>query len=193
MSKQKIYGSIVTIILSGSTLFAVPFVYAQTPGGQPRMNFFQEFIQFFSQKFGLDKTQVQTALTDYQNQRKATITPRPTITPDQLSARDKTRLDQLVTAGKITGDQETAILNELSALRIKYNPNTLKNETAKERKTQGTAMRDEVVSWAKSQGIDSSYVMPGFGYGRGMMGNKMGGKGFFRGDKNENNESVKDQ
>ena len=38
-----------------------------------------------------------------------------------------------------------------------------------------TARQDEIVAWAKSQGIDSSYVMGGFGMGG--TGPGMGGRG----------------
>ena len=91
-----------------------------------------------------------------------------------LGAADK--VVQLVKDGKITSDQETAIINELSALRVKYNFESLKNLTLEERKTQMETMRNEIVSWSQSQGIDSSYVSTGFCFGnRGMFGT---GKGF---------------
>jgi hypothetical protein len=175
MNKQKMLISLTTVVLTGSALFAVPQIYAQTPGTNPHINFFQELVQFISQKFGLDKTQVQTAVTDFQQQQKATITPRPTLTPQQITDRDKTRLDQLVKDGKITSDQETAIINELAALRTKYPAGSMKNLTPAQWKTQMTARQDEIVSWAKSQGIDSSYVMPGFGMG--VRGPGIGGRG----------------
>jgi hypothetical protein len=85
MNKQKILVSLTTVVLTGSTLLAVPQIYAQTPGTHPHMNFFQELIQFISQKFGLDKTQVQSAVTMFQQQRKTTVTPRPTLTPQQIA------------------------------------------------------------------------------------------------------------
>jgi len=173
MKIQKILIAFTVIILTGMALIAVPQVYAQTTGIGTHMNFFQDFIQFISQKFGLDETKVQSAITEYKQQRKATITPRPTLTPQQMVDSEKTRLDQLVKDGKITSDQETAIINELSALRAKYNSGSLKDLTPDQRKTRMNTVRDEIISWAKSQGIDSSYVMPGFAMrnrGPGMRG-----------------------
>jgi len=82
-----------------------------------------------------------------------------------MAAQEKTRLDALVTAGKITSDQETAIINELAALKTKYSATSMSGLTPAQRKTQMTARRDEIVAWAKSQGIDSSYIMGGFGIG----------------------------
>jgi hypothetical protein len=171
MNKQKILISLATVALIGSTLFVVPSAYAQAPGAGIHSNFFQEFVQFISQKFGLDKTQVQTAVKDFRTQRKVNLTPRPTLTVQQIVDKDKTRLDQLVKDGKITSDQETAIITELATLRSKYNLGSKSALTPDERKTQMTNMRNEIVSWAKSQGIDSSYVMGGgigFGGGRGF-------------------------
>ncbi len=165
------------VALTGVSLLAVPQVYAQTTGANTHMNFFQELVQFISQKFGLDKTQVQTAITDFKAQRKATITPRPTLTPQQIADSEKVRLDKLVAEGKITPSQETAIINEIASLRTKYNFGSWKDLAPADRKAQATALREEIVSWAKSQGIDSSYVMPGFGMvGRGL--------GMERGEKN---------
>lgn len=189
MKGQKILLSVTALAIAGSTLFAVPNVYAQSPTPAVHMNFFQELIQFISQKFGLDKTVVQTAVKDFQQQKRANITPRPTLTPQQLADREKqmtdrekTRLDQLIKDGKITSAQETAIIAEQATLRTKYNLGTMKTASPTDRKTQMDAMRDEVVAWAKSQGIDSSYVMPGFGGmgGRGFDGDD-NGKGMGRG------------
>jgi hypothetical protein len=181
MKKQTIFISILAVVITGTALFAVPRVYAETSGNTgTHMNFFQELIAFISQKFGLDKTQVQSAVTDFSKQKKATMTPRPTQTPQQIADQEKTRLDALVKDGKISADQETAIINELAVLRAKYNQDNWKNLTTEERRTQMTAMRDEIISWAKSQGIDSSYVIPGVGIGRGFgMEGKgmMGGRG----------------
>jgi hypothetical protein len=186
MKKQKLLVAISTIILTGTTFLAVPQIFAQSPANNQHLNFFQELVQFFSQKFGLDKTQVQSALTDFKNQQKANITPRPTFSPQQMTDREKTRLDQLVKDGKITTDQETAIINKLASLRTKYNLGSQNTLTADQRKTQTTNMRDEIVAWAKSQGIDSSYVMGGFGTGgRGPGGgdNDMRGRGNWDGQK----------
>lgn len=170
--------SILTLTLVGTSLFAVPQAYAQTPGTQVHMGLFQGLFQFLGQKFGLDKTQVQSAIGEYQQGRKANGTPRPTLTQEQFTDKQKSRLDQLVADGKITTGQETAIINELAAIKSKYNPESWKDLTPQERKTKMNAMRDEIISWATSQGIDSSYVMPVFGMGgAGMHGRGMGGWG----------------
>jgi hypothetical protein len=191
MKKQKILLSLTAVFLTGTALFAVIPVHAQTPTvTSPRMNFFQEFIQFIAQKFGLDKTQVQSAVTDFQNQKKATITPRPTLTQQQITDREKTRLDSLVTDGKITPEQETAIIDELALLHSKYGFAAMQNLTPDQRKAQMTARQNDILAWAKSTGIDSSYLTgfglggKGFGMmgGRGMMGWGRGWGGPWDGD-----------
>lgn len=167
MKKQKIITTLLTIIITGAVLTAVPSAYAQAPESGTHPNFFQEIITFISQKFGLDRNKVQTAVEDFRKQKMASITPRPSLSPQQLADKEKTRLDQFVKQGKITARQETDILNELAALRTKYNLDTLRNLTPEQRKTQMQAMRDEILAFAKKEGVDSSYVMPGFGLGRG--------------------------
>jgi len=178
MKKQKIALSLLIITVLTTTLFVVPSALAQsTTTTNNKPNFFQGLITFIEQKFGLNKDQVTAAVNDYKNQVKATITPRPTLTPDQIQAQEKTRLDKLVTAGKITGDQETAILNELATLRTKYN---LSGLTGTQRKTQMQAMQTELKTWATANNINLAYVM-GFGGMGGPREGMGGGKGSFRG------------
>jgi len=178
MNKQKIALSLLILTVLTTTLFVAPKAFAESPTTNNKPNFFQGLITFIEQKFGLNKDQVTAAVADYKNQVKATITPRPTLTPDQIQAQEKTRLDKLVTAGKITAVQETAILTELSALQAKYN---LASLTGTQRKTQMQAMQAELKTWAQSQSpaIDIANLMPL----RGMGGPKgeMGEKGGFRG------------
>lgn len=161
-----------TLGLVSTLLFVSPQAHAQGMTNTTHPNFFQGIIDFIAQKFGLDKTQVQSAVNDYRSQQKAN-TPRPTMSPEDVAAREKTRLDQLVKDGKITSSQETAILSELATLRVKYNPDSMRNLSPQDRRTKMQQMRDEIINWAKSQGIDSSYVMSfgpmgGMGFGKGM-------------------------
>jgi polyhydroxyalkanoate synthesis regulator phasin len=57
----------------------------------------------------------------------------------------KNRLDRLVANGKITSEQETAIVNEISLLKSKYNPVD---------KTNLAKLRQEFRDWLKAQNID---------------------------------------
>lgn len=166
ISKKKII-SIFAIVLIFGSIFALPQQAYAANGGFWGGNFFSGLIAFISQKFGLDKTQVQNAMQEYQVQVKATITPRPTMSPQDRQDREKKRLDNLVSSGKITTDQENAIISELETLRTKYNLGAQNNQTPVERKTQMDNMKNELDSWATSQGLDPKYVMPMFGRGRG--------------------------
>lgn len=166
--------SFAIVALSATLLAGAAPAFAQTTTGQSHTGFFQGLIQFIEQKFGLDQNQVQSAVQQYQQQRQATITPHPTLTQQQMSDNEKTRLDKLVSSGKITSDQETAILNELSSVQSKYNLSSLSGD---QRKTQAQAMMNELKSWAQSNNINPMYVMPfggGMRNGHGMM---QGGRG----------------
>lgn len=161
MTKQKLALAITTLTLFGSMFATTPLAYAQGPG-EGNNNFFQGLISFISQKFNLDKTQVQNAVTDYRNQNKPT--PKPTLTPDQIQAREKQRLDKLVSNGKITSGQETAILNELSSLRSKYNISSLSGQ---DKINKMKEMQAELKTWATNNNISWAYVS-GFGMFGGM-------------------------
>ena len=156
--KKKLF-SIFTVTLIFASTFAVIPAYAAS-GNTNRGNFFTGLIQFIAQKFGLDQNQVQSAVNDYKNQQKANM-------QQNMQNREKSRLDSLVSQGKITNDQETAILSELQILHNKYNSANLKNLTPTQRQQQFQQLQSGLKSWAQSQGIDPSYVMP-FGRRMGM-------------------------
>ena len=155
----------VIVMLGAISTAALP-AYASdgsTGGG----NFFSGLIQFISQKFGLDKTQVQTAISDYKTQYKQK---RPTPDPAKIDAMEKNRLDKLVSAGKITSDQESAILTELAALRAKY-PMNISGQTKEQRQQNVQNFQNDWKTWADSQGINPELIMPGpGGIRKGMRG-----------------------
>ncbi len=177
INKKSSLTILAVMVITGSLFMSKP-AYASNGffGGG---NFFTGLVEFISQQFGLDKAKVQSVLQDYQKQRMATITPRPTMTPQQQEDTEKKRLDVLVSQGKITSAQETAIITELAALRAKYPFD--QNTTPDKRKTQMQDMQKELQAWAQSQNIPLGYVMRvrgGFGEeineggtreGRGMM------------------------
>jgi hypothetical protein len=176
MNKQKITIGLTILMLVATALLVAKPAFAESSSTSNKPNFFQGLVTFIEQKFGLNKDEVTAAVNQYKSQVKATITPRPTQTPDQILAQEKSRLDKLVTAGKITGSQETAILNELTALRTNYN---LSGLTGTQRKTQIQAMQAELKTWATSNSITLTLI-PMFG-GFGELKEGMNGQESFRG------------
>ena len=81
--------------------------------------------------------------------------------------QDKTRLDQAVTDGKITSDQETKILDEQKV--IQSDMASIKDKTGTDRKTAMDAERTKIQQWAKDNHIPLHYLAP-FGIGRHGMG-----------------------
>ncbi len=156
----------VTTLLVGSLSF-VSQAHAQTANSSNSGNFFEGLIAAIAQKFGLDQTQVKTAVTQYTSTHKHT---RPTWAPNQqtMQQREDQRLSALVTSGKITADQKTAIEAELTSLYQKYNLSST-TLTMVQRRTAMQSMQSDLKAWATSQNINYAYVMPGFG-GRGMHG-----------------------
>lgn len=171
MKSKKIILPFIILFFAAGTLFITPQAEAFNfgAGGDGLLS---NLIQFISQKFGLDKNQVQNAVNEYKNQVRASITPRPTLSPQDIQAREKSRLDYLVQRGKITADQKKAILDELTTIRSKYSLDNLKNLTPDQRRTKLQEMQNELKDWAKAHNIDQSFLVPGFGFGRfgGMSG-----------------------
>lgn len=175
ISKNKIVPVFAVALITGSLFIVSKPAYAANRGMWGG-NLFSDLVTFISQKFGLDKTKVQNAVQDFKKQKEASITPRPTMSPQQQEDAEKKRLDPLVAQGKITQDQENAIIAELATLRATYKFD--QNETPEQRKTQMTNMQDELKKWASDNKIDPQYVLS-FGRGRGMGEGKI--EGGFRG------------
>src|SRR5579871_6549958 len=67
-------------------------------------------------------------------------------------------ISQYVQQGKITSEQEQAILDEQAKLKSEYNMQSLKNMTPAQRQQTVQNMKNEITAWAQSQGIDPSYI-----------------------------------
>jgi len=157
MIYKKILPAIVLVAL-GTSLLAVTPAHAAT-NSTGAGNFFSGLVQYIAKTFGLDQTKVQTAVNTYNQQQK-----------QNGQQNQKTKLDKLVSAKTITQSQEDAIIAELAVLKSKYNPSNFKSMTAAQRKQQFQNEQTDINNWAKAQGIDPKYLMPGFGGGgfRGM-------------------------
>jgi hypothetical protein len=185
IKSKKIIVSTTSLILVSQLFLGSTQAFAQTPTPSPtQSNFFQGLVNFISQKFGLDKTQVQSAVQQYQKQNEPNGSRRIPPTADELKAMEKNRLDKLVTDGKITAEQENLIIQEMNTLHSKYNLENMKNLSMDDRKKQMDAMQAEIKTWASANNIDAKYLM--FGRG-GMMGPRMHGGN--KGDWNKPNVS----
>ncbi len=119
--------------------------------------------QTIAQKFGLDKTQVQSAIDEFRQTKF--------ITRQQRMEESKMkRLDILVSTGKITTEQKEAILTEQAKLEKEHPADSFKNMTPEERKKIFDIERSEIGVWAKALGIDQRYIKMGLGLERGKFG-----------------------
>ncbi|MDE2025519.1 MAG: hypothetical protein KGJ07_03430 [Patescibacteria group bacterium] len=155
MINKKIFVSVISLTLAGAIFFGVnQFARAQSNGGQT-------LVQMIAQTFGLDQSKVQAVFDTYKNQHKA-------LMQTNMMNRLKTHFDQLVSQGKMTLAQETAILAELQKVRSEFNPQSLRNMTPVQRQQAFQQEQNELQSWAKSQGIDPLLLQSFGGINRGL-------------------------
>ena len=153
-NKKVLLPAIAVVIGGGVLLGGSQLVNAQSTNG------ISGLAQAIAQKFGLDQGQVQNTISDYHTQHRS----------DMLT----THLDKLVQQGKINASQKQATIDELNKIKGEYNPADFKNLTPDQRKQKMMDLKNELDTWAKSQGIDPTILRPGFGFGRGMHRMGMG-------------------
>lgn len=160
--KTKFLVPALVLVVASAALFGGSLAHAQTSGDGTNQH--SSIIQRLVDRFGLNANDVKTIFDEEHAAREA-----------EQQARKKTRLDQLVTDGKITAAQEQLIIDKCAELEANK-PAFDSSLTPEQRKTQMEAQRTELENWAKTNGIDIQYLMGGFGH-RGF-----GGHGMMRGD-----------
>lgn len=163
MLKRKVLIPLITVVVGFFALVGVggaSIALAQSGVNTPITG----LAQAIAQKFGLNATDVQNAISQYRQ--------------TQGQQMEKNRLDRLVSAGKITSAQETAILNEIAKLQSEYPKSSLQGMTPEQRQQTLQKERVEVQAWATANNINSAYLMGGFG-GPGF--GHFHGKGRFNG------------
>ena len=154
ISKKFLVPAFVIALVGAGTVFKVSLTQAVSNNPHDGL------VTYLSQKLGINQSKVQTAFDGYRTDKLTTF------------------LNGLVKENKITEKQKTAILAKHLELQKTRETTDWANKTPAERKTAMEKQRADLESWAKSQGIDTSYLQ--FGLGSGMMGGR-GGKGMGRG------------
>jgi polyhydroxyalkanoate synthesis regulator phasin len=143
-----------TITLIAVGVMTVSLMGASSVNAQTKTT--PSLVDMIVQKFGLDKTQVQTLVDQFRTQRKSTM-------EAHRDSRIEDRLSTLVKDGKITEAQKQAILTKLATERAKHSAEELKNMTPQERNEAFQSEVSDLKTWATSQGIDPKYMMVGGG------------------------------
>lgn len=158
MNKKKLIAAAVAS-LGIATVVGVGTVGAQTQTGQT-------LADKIATKFNVNKNDVQQVIDqDHEDHRT------------QMEQKYETRLQQAVTAGKLTTEQKDKLIakhKELESSR-QADRESFKNKTEAERKAAMDAKKAELEKWAKDNNVPIEYLMPGrAGRGPGMgMGHRM--------------------
>jgi hypothetical protein len=100
-----------------------------------------DFAEKLAEKLGVDKSKVESALSEIKDEHKA-----------ERQAKLSSNLDPAVKDGAITADQKQKILDHMKEMRNKREKN-----------------RADDQQWAKDNGIDMSKLKPYLGAGRGKL------------------------
>ena len=136
-------------------MFGINQAHAQT-----NTNPMSGLVDAISQKFNLDKDQVQSVVDQFHAERRTTM-------QENRQKRIGERLDQAVKDGKITSEQKLAILNKLAELKSKFPPGSFKGMTKDQMKQKIQDHQAEIKAWLQNQGIDPTFLMPFEGMKRG--------------------------
>ena len=107
-------------------------------------------VQYLSEKLGIDQSKVQTVFDDYRSQEQSTR-------QKENIEKYTSYLDGLVSEGKITELQKTAILAKHSELQETHEATDLSDKSREEHKALMEKEKTDLETWAKEQGIDVSY------------------------------------
>ena len=120
-------------------------------------------VDKIAQKFNLSKTDVQKVFDEDRATHEA-----------ERTAEVKTKLDQAVTDGKITADQETKLIAKLAELKATRDANRTASQTQTdtERKVAMDKERTDFDGWLKANNIPADIMQQ---IGGGMMGGPRGG------------------
>ena len=163
--KTKLILPIAAVAVTAITMYGANQIMAFNGGGQHDV-----LIQKLATTFGKSETEVETVFNQFRTEQQAT-----------REAEFEARLVTAVTEGKLTEAQKQLIVAKHAELQAQHEADfTNKTSMTKaEWQAKRLAERDELNTWAKSNSIDLSYVMPergpmGSGKGRGMHGQGIG-------------------
>lgn len=155
MLSKKILIPVFSLVIVGASLVGGGYGFASAQSNNTPFSGLSEEI---AQKFHLNQSDVQSVIISYMQQHKQ-------IMMQNRQKRVKERLDQEVQAEKITSDQESAIIKELTSLKNNYTSSSFETMTPAQHQRAMQNRHNELEAWAKTQGIDPSLI-PDFGDGR---------------------------
>jgi uncharacterized protein YjaZ len=153
MLSKRIIIPVAVAAIGTAGLIGTGVVFAQT---NPQNG----LAQAIASHFNLDQTQVQQFIADFREQK--------------MQGMEDQRLTNLVSQGKITNDQKTAIENEITSLKSKYLSN-LQNMTPDQRRQAMQSFRTDFEAWLKSQNINLNFGHAFYMGGKGGRMHKMMG------------------
>jgi hypothetical protein len=146
INKKIILPLIAAAIMTG-IVAGTGYVYAEDENPQNTL------VQKIAQRFGLNEAEVEAVFDEDRSERQA-----------EMQARFADRLIQAVSDGEITEAQKQLILDKHEEMQTERETEReqFRNMTAEERRSQMQVHRQELETWAETNGIDMENL---FGFG----------------------------
>lgn len=130
-------------------------------GGEGRDSFIQSLVE----KFNLNEDEVDSFLEEQRAARQ-----------EERKTEREEHLNQLVSEGKLTEDQKSALIEKMEENQAEREANReeFQNMTREERRAQRQEHRDEMDQWFEDQGIDKDDLGLRGGMGKGHGGHRFG-------------------
>jgi len=159
------------VVIPAMALSLVAIVYLGSVNKAQAWSFSdgETLVNKIATKFGLKEAEVEAVASEFRYQRAK-------YRHENMEVRLKARLDDRVSEGVITAQQELALIQKHEELNDKYDD--LYSLSPEDRREVRADMREELDAWAEKNGISMSEVHQFSEQNRGNHSGRMGGMGY---------------
>lgn len=154
---KKIAIPLMTVVIIGAAAYSASQAFASTD-----LSNYPPMVQRLAERFGLKTDEVKTFFNEERQQRQ-----------DDMLSDYSDFLDEAVSSGELSEDKKSLLIAKKKEQQTEMESRQPGTGEREERRSEMQAKRDELIKWAKDNGIDEKYL---FAHGEGEV------RGFGRGE-----------